>query len=69
MVFNRLNGLQATPKRGEKALCIGRTMLLGRFPEYAPFCPEVTTWTAVKPGLTSRFARCPRSSVYGAQYS
>ncbi len=34
-------------------------MLLGSAPEYGPFCPAVTTATAVKPGLTSRFARWP----------
>src|SRR5450432_3021611 len=62
-------GRHASPKRGEKSLGLGRTMLDGRLPEYGPFCPAVTTLTAVNPGLTSRFARWPRSSVYGAKYS
>ena len=54
---------------GEKSFGLGRTMLLGRFPVYGPFCPDFTTATAVNPGLTSRFARWPRNSVYGAKYS
>ena len=56
-------GLQAKPKRGERLLLSGRTRLAGSAPEYGPATPGVTTDTAVKSGLTSRFARCPCSSV------
>ena len=62
-MFRFANGRHARPKRGEKSCGLGRTMLLGSAPEYGPFSPDVTTATAVNPGLTSRFARCPRSSV------
>src|SRR5580698_2126259 len=63
-------GLHATPKRGEKLFFSERTRLDGNVPEYGPTgSPGVTTLTAVKPGLRSRFARRPYSSVYGAKYS
>jgi len=68
-MFRFGNGRQARPKRGEKSLGRGRTMLLGSSPEYGPFSPDVTTATAVNPGLTSSVARWPRSYVYGAKYS